>query len=251
MFKKFKSPFVFFLKISVLTFAIAFSIINFSDFHHSYIRNKVGSKVVKIVNPNKGGGTGFHVKAKSGQTYILTNAHICEMSENGEPLQVTLEGSKQPMDRKIIFVSKKHDMCLMEAIPGVEGLSLANNVDIGDKITVVGHPNLRPLILSEGELIDKDSETQIVKYIIETEEQQNKCEGKIATFMGFFGPVTVCLQADQAYQVAAITYPGNSGSPVVNKFGNVIGLLYAGRGNIVNDAYLVKLEYLKELLELY
>lgn len=251
MFKKFKSFLKFSLSAAFVAVLIGGSIIQLSDFNHRFIRYRVGSKVVKIMEPTKGGGTGFHVKGKSGQTYILTNAHICEMSDKGQPLQVTLEGSDKPIERKVIFVSKEHDMCLMEPVPGVDGLTLAKNVDIGEEITIVGHPNLRPLILSKGELVDKDATTRIAKFIVISEELAKQCDGEIIDVMTFFGPIPVCFSIDKAYQVAAISYPGNSGSPVVNKYGNVIGLLYAGRGDVVNDAYLVKLEFIKELLELY
>lgn len=222
-----------------------------SDIHHDYIRNKVGSEVVEIVDPDIGGGTGFHVEAKSGITYIMTNNHICEMKKSDGTIPVKAEGNSSFIDRRVIFTSKDHDICLIEAIPGHKGIKLASNADVGETIAIVGYPNLRPLTVSFGEIIDKDKEITIPQFIIFSSLDEQKCKAKIITIQSIFGVMKYCVVSDRTYQVAAISFPGNSGSPVVNKYGNVIGLLFAGNGSVVNDTYLVKLEYLKEVLDLY
>jgi S1-C subfamily serine protease len=229
--------------------------IQFSDIQHNFIRSKVGSEVVSIIDPSQGGGTGFHIQGKSGQTYIMTNVHICEMSTDGKPLLVTQEGLDEYVPRKVIFMSKKHDICLMEPLPGHTGIKLASSVDIGEEITVVGHPHLRPLTLSKGEVIDNQAITTIPKFAILTQDDLDYCKelnnSEVVTVASFFGQLDICVVKDITLQISAIAYPGNSGSPVVNKFGNVIGLLFAGNSQAVNDAYLVKLEHLKEVLDLY
>ena len=50
----------------------------------------------------------------------------------------------------------------------------------------------------------------------------------------------------------AITYPGNSGSPVINMFGNVVGILFAGSNlNYINVNCVVPLEYIENELMAY
>ena len=242
---------LFLAKVGLAALVITFSAISFPELHHNYIRHKVGNAVVEIVDPDQGGGTGFHVKGKSGHVYIMTNVHICEMSKNDKPLLVTTDTLGEMIPRKVLFMSKKHDICLMEPLPGVEGISLASNVDIGEPVTIVGHPHLRPLTVEEGEIISKDSKVTIPKSIVLTEEQKKACNGEIISVPSFFGILDVCVIVDYAYQAKLVAYPGNSGSPVVNKWGNVIGLLFAGNGQAITDSYLVKLDFLKEVLDLF
>ena len=239
------------IKAGIVLGAIAFSTVNFSDLHHNYIRHKVGKEVVEIIEPSQGGGTGFHVKAKSGQVYIMTNVHICEMAKNGKELLIGEGDPSSFIPRKVIFMSKKHDVCLVEPLPGHEGVSIASSVDVGEKVTIAGHPQLRPLSLEEGEIINKDATVRIAKSIITSEDQAKECVGEVTEVPTFFGPISICISVDQAYQAKLIAYPGNSGSPVVNKWGNVVGLLFAGNDNAITDSYLVKLEYLKEILDLF
>ena len=255
MLSKIKSKIVTLSKAVIAVAVVAFLTVQFSDFHHSYIRSKVGSEVVQIVELSQGGGTGFHIQGKSGQTYIMTNVHICEMSTNGKPLLVTQEGLDEYVPRRVLFMSKKHDICLMEPLPGHTGIKLASNAEVGEEVTVVGHPHLRPLTLSKGEIIDNEAITKIPKFAILSEDDLSECKGmnnsEVVTVASFFGEISLCVISDKTTQISAIAYPGNSGSPVVNKFGNVIGLLFAGNSEAVNDAYLVKLQYLKEVLDLY
>jgi hypothetical protein len=185
----------------------------------------------------------------------MTNVHICEMAKEGKPLLVTQEGLDEYVPRNVIFMSKKHDICLMEPLPGHKGINLASSVDVGEEVTIVGHPHLRPLTLSKGEIINNDATVKIPKFAIISEEDLQECKNmknsEIVNIASFFGEISICISVDKALELAAIAYPGNSGSPVVNKFGNVIGLLFAGNSEAVNDAYLVKLENLKEVLDIY
>lgn len=242
---------LFLAKVGLISFTLMASAFVFPELHHSFIRHKVGTAVVQIIDPDQGGGTGFHVIAKSGKTYIMTNVHICEMSKNEKPLLVSNSSLEDSIPRRVIYMSKKHDICLMEALPGVSGISLASSVDIGDQISIVGHPHLRPLTIEQGELISKDAKVTIPKSIILTEEQKKECSGEIVSVPSFFGILNVCVIVDYAYQANLIAYPGNSGSPIVNSFGNVVGLLFAGNSGAITDSYLVKLEYLKEVLEMF
>ena len=208
---------LFLAKVGLVAFSLTAAIFLFPELHHSFIRHKVGSAVVEIIDPSQGGGTGFHITAKSGQTYIMTNVHICEMSKNGSPLLVSNDVITEMIPRKVIYMSKKHDICLMEPLPGVKGITLASDVEIGEQIIIAGHPQLRPLSIEEGEIISKDAKVTIPKNVVLTEEQKKECSGEVVSFPTFFGIINVCVSVDYAYQAKLIAYPGNSGSPVVNR----------------------------------
>lgn len=251
MLKKAKKASVFSVKVLAMCFFLCVMFVYFSDFHHNFIRYKVGSEVVQIIDPEVGGGTGFHVVASSGKVYILTNAHVCNLKDEDGFVKVKSEGSSKLIERKVIVISKEHDMCLVEALPFHNGLKLATKAEVGESITLVGYPNLRPLILSQGEIVSKNAEVTIPKSIIFSEKDVKNCKARIITINSIFGDLQLCAISEVAYQVSAISYPGNSGSPVVNKYGNVIGLLFAGSSAIVNDAYLIKLEDIREILAYY
>ncbi len=47
-----------------------------------------------------------------------------------------------------------------------------------------------------------------------------------------FGILDVCMEEVLAYRTTAVSLPGNSGSPVVDYKGNVIGVLFAGDSEV-------------------
>jgi len=82
---------------------------------------------------------------------------------------------------------------------------LGQNPMVGDKVAIIGHPLLTPLQVSVGNV--------------------NGFEALMAL------PFLEMLDLPPMVPVfwtSAPSYPGNSGSPVVDFFGNVVGILFAG-----------------------
>lgn len=212
----------------------------------SYYRDYVGDAVVRIMNIEKtGGGTGFHVEAESGKTYILTNAHICEVAKDGKLL---VEKNGEEMIRNVIKVYEQHDLCLVEAMPEAEGvLEIADSLDVGDDIVLIGHPGLRSLTLAQGEFIGQDTIEMLDSKIFKASECSGKwMEHPMITLL--YGRDGLCIQSFVTSAISAIHYGGNSGSPVVNKYGNVVGVLFAGSEQ-VTDAHMVPLNNVKDFLK--
>lgn len=225
--------------------------------HEDYIRSSVGSNVYRILqndSGDSGGGTGFAVKAPSGKTYILTNAHICEMYEGKDTALVqSHEGRLIP--RKILERSKYTDLCLIEGLPGDNnGLSLAGGISAGENLMIVGHPRLMDLTVSKGSMIQY-SEIQMLKGIIGQEgltEEACTAEPKntVEQVNSLFGPLSICVTNLYAIQTNAVSLPGNSGSPVVNFYGNVVGVLFGGDDE-VHWGLIVPLEEIQDFLSAY
>lgn len=188
--------------------------------HSAFIRNKVGSQVIMLTNKaGNSGGTGFALRAPSGKVVTVTNAHVCNIP--GNRLYANLP-SGQKIAFNIIKKSKVTDLCALTAVKGMSGLEVASSVIVGENIGVVGFPKLQPLTLTLGELVGYQDTAVLV--------DEGPCEkdvGMYSTVMTFFGPV--CIETVK--QAAITTLPvrgGSSGSPVVNFFGNVVGVLFAG-----------------------
>lgn len=168
---------------------------------------------------NRTYGTGFNMKYK-GKKFIITNQHVCAVSKRlGHPGYAIVNGSL----RKIIAVSKHHDLCALEAdFNG--GLELSNkDVEPLDKIILMGHPRGLDLVIREGRIVKED----------------------IKICVGYGAGVVKCRPSDM---ISATAYPGNSGSPVLNEYGKVVGVLYAGSGAYPHEPFIVPFEYLQRFL---
>jgi len=226
--------------------------------HSTFMRKYVGDKVVSIYG-ERSGGTGFHVQTKSGKTVIMTNNHICNLASSNEELTVVDRSGKKHI-RKVLFRHKFHDLCMVEPLEKLSGLATAMSTYVGEIAGIIGHPGLRPLSLSRGEIIGSLN----ISLIVGENLSEDRCFGtnytteqivaklKLPPMLGMMlyaqGIYTICFAENlNSVMFNGISYGGNSGSPVVNVFGNVVGVLYAG-GKHSTDAYLVPLPILQEFL---
>jgi S1-C subfamily serine protease len=216
------------------------------ELHNHYLRWEVGESVVQVLHPEKnGGGTGFAVKGDSGKEYIMTNRHVCEVAVNGF---VRIKTVDRQFIRKVIYQDTVHDLCLIDGFKGLAPISLGSDQSKGEFHYVVGHPGLRQLTTSVGEYIGRDS----VDLLFEVEKRE-QCPGKVVElpplYQIFMGREFVCLRSYEALATSAVIYGGNSGSPVVNRWGNLIGVAFAGNPDQERDNYIVPLSYVKRLLK--
>jgi S1-C subfamily serine protease len=152
----------------------------------------------KIVMPNNtddilrgaSSGSGFFV---GGEGYFITNYHVIK---GGAAIQIHHEGNL--IDAKIITSSKIADLALLKVNKKVEGLSLSDvESNIGSDIYTIGfpHPGLQGL------------EPKVTKGIISSSRGLG--------------------QDDTIYQIDASIQPGNSGGPICDETGLVVGVVVA------------------------
>ena len=179
------------------------------------------------INSNiKGGttsGTGFAI---SSDGYIVTNHHVIDGVEN-----LTVKGVNGDFDKtykaKIILADKNNDLALIKIedpsftslgkIPFVLKTSVSS---VGENVFVLGYP-LRATMGDEIKLTN----------------------GIISSKTGFQGDIT-------SYQISAPVQPGNSGGPLFDKNGNLIGIINAKHLGAENASYAVKSLYLQNLIDL-
>jgi S1-C subfamily serine protease len=225
--------------------------------HEDYIRGSVGDNVYRILQNDSGqsgGGTGFAVKAPSGKSYILTNAHICEMYNGGDTALIESHDGRL-IPRKIIERSKTTDLCLIEGLPGkTDGLALASDVSAGENISIVGHPKLMDLTVSKGSVIQFQT-IQMLKGIIgqdglTAEQCESEAKNHVEEVDSLFGKATLCITTLDSLQTTAVSLPGNSGSPAVNFYGHVVGVLFAGDDE-VHWGLIIPLDTVQDFLSAY
>lgn len=189
--------------------------INLRSSTNTLIRNVNSTKQVKQpnVNPGKFGGTGF---ALSSNGYILTSHHVIERSDS-----VYVQNSKGDSYKvKMVYSDPVNDIAILKIID-TQFSTLATlpyslkrtSSGMGEKVYTLGYPK-DDVVFGEGYLSSKT---------------------------GFNGD-------SLAYQVAITVNPGNSGGPLLDSKGNIIGLINAKQSNSDGAAFAVKSKYIAEAL---
>ena len=185
----------------------------------AYYYNYKGSSVVRI-NPThnySSGGTGFQVQAPSGRKYILTNKHICKLRDKFNQLSVqTVEGVRKTL--LVLHIYTKHDLCLLEPYKGLRAMKIASNIYRTERVYLIGHPRLYNLTFERGYYRGK----KLIRMI-----------------GGFYDTFSFNL----------IAYGGNSGSPIIDVYGNVVSVLFAGSPAYPNFTYGVPLKEIHNFLK--
>jgi len=168
----------------------------------SFSPDKHSAAVVMLVSPSGNGGTGFGVVSPyTGKTYILTNAHVCEIATAVVPP----EGAMYAL--KILKIADYTDLCIAEAGYLDSFISVSHSdLKAFDHINILGHGLLLPLTYTEGHYVGRIPDQVL------------------SVFMPGYGTASIL--------------PGNSGSPVMNDAGELVGVAYAS-GDAVNNRVLM------------
>ena len=130
--------------------------------------------------------------------YIITNAHVVS---GGEKFEVVLQNGDS-YDATVIGADNQSDLALLKMQNPPEGLVAAtfgnsDELEVGEMVVAIGNPGGLAL-----------ASTQTVGYI-------SAVQRTITTELGY---TMVCIQADAAIN------PGNSGGPLINTYGQVVGI---------------------------
>lgn len=251
----------------VLLCLIAFSaVFEAPILHRAWLRHKVASKVFEVKGTKDGGGgTGFQVEAPSGEQYIITNSHVCEyaLKDAGSKNILLVQMGSHAMKRRVLEISDRADLCLIEGWPGIEGLKLGSRPEVGDLVIAIGHPLLGPTTMTGGE-VTAYSKVSIPHHIMKSgnakkdkmfnasdetcEQTKNEIRSQNLFLFGVIplGEVKMCyVNEEMAMHTNATIFPGNSGSPLVDKWGRVIGVVFAAdqRSNWGSAVNLDSLKY--------
>ena len=166
-------------------------------------------------------GTGFALN----HGYVVTNYHVIENAKSVSIQGISGDFSTQ-YNATIVATDKNNDLALLQITDtDFKGFgSIPYNVkttvsDVGEDIFVLGYP----LTGTMGNEIKLTT-------------------GVISSKTGFQGDVSL-------YQISAPIQPGNSGGPLFDQKGNLIGVVNAKHKGAENVGYAIKTSYLKNLIE--
>lgn len=177
-------------------------------------------KQVEEAKPTEWSGTGFALA----NNYIVTNYHVVEDAKS-----ISIQGINGNFTNKysatIVASDKFNDLALLR----VNGVTInsanipysvkTSTSDVGEDVFVLGYP----LTATMGDEVKLTT-------------------GVISSKTGFQGDVS-------QYQISAPVQPGNSGGPLFDGKGNVIGIISAKHRGAENVGYAIKASYLRNLME--
>ncbi len=166
------------------------------------------STVVVVVN-SKGVdtplGTGFVYKKDGKRAYILTNNHVIE---NADSVKVEFNGTTKRIDAKIIGSDKYADIAVLtiDDSEDIKPVEIGNNdsLKLGDTIFTIGMP------------VSYDYKGTVTKGIL---------SGKERLISVAVNNSSVADYIMKVIQIDAAVNPGNSGGPLCDVSGNVIGII--------------------------
>jgi len=171
--------------------------------------------------PSEWTGTGFAI----GNGYIVTNNHVA-----GEAKTISVKGVKGDMNTgyaaEVVATDKVNDIAILRITDsqfssfGTISYAIQQRMaDVGEDVFVLGYPLTQAL----------GNEIKLTN-------------GIISSRTGYQGNVST-------YQMSAPVQPGNSGGPMFDNKGNVIGIVVAGVPGAENVGYAIKTSYLNILIE--
>lgn len=183
-----------------------------------------------ITNPNNNSssskyiasGTGFFIDPRG---YIVTNHHVIE-DASGIDVFVTKSGKTSTYKAKSVVVDKSNDLAIIKItdntfaklapVPYTIG---SGTKDVGTSVFAMGYPQLSYL-----------------------GEEIKVTDGIISSKTGYQGDITT-------YQISAPIQPGNSGGPLFDKNGLLVGITNAGVSELDNVGYAIKVSYMNNLID--
>ena len=164
-------------------------------------------------------GSGSYIKYKN-KFYILTNRHICLGAQKYNNSKTHIQVDSHIA--KIIKIGKDGDLCVLESNKNI-GLRVSPTAAQPlDRVTLIGFPRGIGKVIRTGRIV---GDVTIA----------------MNNYMGFV--------KTPATQISAIAYPGNSGSPVLNEKGLIIGVLFAGSPVYPTEPFIVPHKKLIEFLD--
>jgi V8-like Glu-specific endopeptidase len=184
--------------------------------------NAVRQDEIQPKTPDNVSGTGFAI-GNSG--YIVTAHHVVD-GMNFISIKDLRDGGSKNYSCVVVERNKNSDLAILKIVDdnfkGFQNIPYSfrsNKVQVGEDVFTLGYP----LKSTMGEEIKLTN-------------------GIISANSGFGGDTTLL-------QVSVPVQPGNSGGPLIDRNGNLVGVMNAKYANAENASYAIKVIELKKLLQ--
>lgn len=165
-------------------------------------------------NPGQFGGTGF---ALSSNGYVVTNYHVIKGADS-----VYVQNSEgEAFKAKMIYIDPAYDLAVLQITdPSFKDLAVLpytfkkSASDVGEDVFTIGFPS----------------------------DDQVYGKGYVSSRNGYAGDTV-------AYQVSIPVNPGNSGGPLLDSRGNIIGIINGKQTLVDGAAFAIKSTYILKSIE--
>ncbi|MGL4907881.1 MAG: trypsin-like peptidase domain-containing protein [Bacteroidales bacterium] len=164
-------------------------------------------------------GTGFAI---SSDGYLVTNYHVVENAKKIDIVGVH-RNYRQSYAADVVSVDKRNDLAILKIRASVNLGTLPftirhSQVDVGENVFVLGYPLIQTMGI-----------------------EVKLTNGIISSKSGFQGETS-------SYQISVPVHSGNSGAPLFDNRGNLIGIITSYHTQAENTSYAVKVNYLQNLI---
>ena len=182
----------------------------------------VNTIIASNQNLHRSSGSGFVITSNG---VIVTNYHVVDGAK-GIDVLINRGGEVKTYKAKVVISDKTNDISLLKiddtTFTRFATLPYAVNariLDVGASVFALGYP-MSDILGEEIKLTD----------------------GLISSKTGYQGDIVT-------YQISAPIQPGNSGGPLFDQNGNIVGITNAGVPDAQNVGYAIKASYLKNLVD--
>jgi hypothetical protein len=203
-----------------------------------YIR----SRVVQL-DGNGHACTGIQVHSSTGKDYVMTAAHCSVLKDDNNSILVSSEAMSRPMPRKVIEVSPVSDLMLLEGLPNLKGIAIAEVAPDHRRYSAYTHGERLPTHRADGEYLGQMS-VEIGISQIDTPADHDKCVS-VPKQIDLNG---MCVLAVVEEVTSIAVEPGSSGGPIVNGRFELVGIVSASDGRF---SFMVPIEDIKKFIKPY
>jgi len=182
------------------------------------ITNQLKKSTVKIRGIRGLSGTGSIINIGL-YKYILTNAHVCR----DDVFKLIEQEGREIGYYDIIYKDILKDLCLINGPVIIPPINIANHYDLGEKVFTIGYPSAEFSTSLKGNLIHKET--------VSFNNGPPPCEK--LHFIQWLKDGPICLNEITVIISTIPTFHGQSGSAVVNKNGDLVGVIVGTQGELI------------------
>ena len=208
---------------------VGFALSGFSKAHITSLKikdiNPENSANAPKIRDIKSSGSGIILTSDG---YVVTNYHVVEDAKQIF-IDITNEDNVKSYKAKVIQKDDINDLAILKIeddgfSPNLKieySFSNLGTVDVGAQVYTIGYPLALNGLGTSAKFVD----------------------GRISSKMGY-------RNAINSYQTSIPVQPGNSGGPLFDKNGELVGIMVATVQNTDNVSYAIKLSYLNNLIDI-